>query len=164
MDTLVYLSLAEGTSFAPSYEALVLLASLLLDGMRWMTVGSPAVWDWSVKGYILTTLSETNICRLSHPHFLFCGTVSPPICVLPYNYRKLLGMVFVLIQWCFNGSMLQCFNASMLQCFNASMVGSQARHGHTSSDRQVQHLPLQRRLVSRHPCACRRVRHVCQRH
>jgi chondroitin AC lyase len=49
-DTLGFMALAQGTIFAPSEAQVALFTSLLLDGMRWMTVGSPAVWDWSVKG------------------------------------------------------------------------------------------------------------------
>jgi hypothetical protein len=49
-DTLQSVQLSVGTSFAPSQAQAALLAGLLLDGMRWMSFGSPAVWDWSVKG------------------------------------------------------------------------------------------------------------------
>ena len=49
-DTLTFMTLSRATSFAPNQEQSELFTSLLLDGMRWMTVGSPAKWDWSVKG------------------------------------------------------------------------------------------------------------------
>ena len=54
-DTLSFMTLSEGTSFAPTPEQDELFTSLLLDGMRWMTVGSPATWDWSVLGRDLGT-------------------------------------------------------------------------------------------------------------
>jgi len=49
-DTLLFVWLAANTAFAMPPERVDLFASLLLDGMRWMTVGTPSVWDWSVRG------------------------------------------------------------------------------------------------------------------
>jgi hypothetical protein len=58
-DTLRFAWLAAGTSFAlPPLQA-ELFASLLLDGMQWMTVARPAVWDWSVRGRDLGTRPRT---------------------------------------------------------------------------------------------------------
>ena len=58
VDTLQTLALSANTAFAPSDERCELFASLLVDGMRWMTVGSPARWDWSVKGRDMGTVAR----------------------------------------------------------------------------------------------------------
>ena len=57
-DTLQSLALSANTGFAPANEQCALFASLLIDGMRWMTVGSPARWDWSVKGRDMGTVAR----------------------------------------------------------------------------------------------------------
>lgn len=58
VDTLQNLALSANTVFTPSDEQCELFASLLVDGMRWMTVGSPARWDWSVKGRDMGTVAR----------------------------------------------------------------------------------------------------------
>jgi chondroitin AC lyase len=58
VDTLQTLALSANTAFTPSDEQCELFASLLVDGMRWMTVGSPARWDWSVKGRDMGTVAR----------------------------------------------------------------------------------------------------------
>jgi chondroitin AC lyase len=58
IDTLRSLALSANTAFAPSDAQCELFASLLVDGMRWMTVGSPARWDWSVKGRDMGTVAR----------------------------------------------------------------------------------------------------------
>ena len=66
--TLSSIALADGTAFAPNASQAALFASLLLDGMRWMTVGTPARWDWSVKGRDMGTVArrvELNVTLLS---------------------------------------------------------------------------------------------------
>ena len=66
--TLSSIALADGTAFAPNASQTALFASLLLDGMRWMTVGTPARWDWSVKGRDMGTVArrvELNVSLLS---------------------------------------------------------------------------------------------------
>ena len=58
IDTLQSLALSLNTDFAPSGPQCELFASLLVDGMRWMTAGSPARWDWSVKGRDMGTVAR----------------------------------------------------------------------------------------------------------
>ena len=53
---LIAISLSAGTVFTPAAEQSELFASLLLDGMRWMVVGAPATWDWSVRGRDMGTV------------------------------------------------------------------------------------------------------------
>lgn len=51
-DALSLIGLANGTGFAPDPAQLALLVDLVLDGQRWMAVGTPGqlTWDWSVYG------------------------------------------------------------------------------------------------------------------
>lgn len=50
IDYVAFTALAVGTGWSVPQAAMGRLVSLALDGMRWMTVGAPAVWDYSVKG------------------------------------------------------------------------------------------------------------------
>ena len=88
-DTLKFMRLSAGTAFAPDGEQCELFAELLLDGMRWMTTGAPARWDWSVKGrdmgttarrvlFNSTTMVRRNVflrhCCIENDHFAKTGS------------------------------------------------------------------------------------------
>ena len=65
------IALANGTAFTPSQAQHELMAALLLDGVRWMSLGSPARWDWSVRGRDLGSVPRrldfnTSQMRLLH--------------------------------------------------------------------------------------------------
>jgi hypothetical protein len=70
---MTFLALAQGTGFGPSAAQADLFVSLLLDGMRWMTIGSPAKWDWSVKGRDMGTVARSVQFNASSFHVLPTG-------------------------------------------------------------------------------------------
>lgn len=70
-DSLKFMGLSAGTAFAPTPAQSGLFASLLLDGMQLMAFGSPACWDWSVKGRDMGT--SMRVLRTSLNTSLFAA-------------------------------------------------------------------------------------------
>jgi hypothetical protein len=96
--TLGYLSLSEGTAYAPSEAESGLFVGLLLDGMRWMAVGSPAVWDLSVKGRDIGSTPRMLRLGINARYVMHVRRIPCPVRAIIFNLAPTLPPACLLLQ------------------------------------------------------------------